>query len=139
MGAGISFGCAEATSNIIAGFILKYFKDKHALMGCFGLSLICQLVFFFAGANEGGIVAFTALFVNMLGIGGAFIVIYFMVDQRISSDKSASAMVIVITVSFVYASLGPYIAYASQPIPFFTGICTLVVAALVTLLLPDKN
>jgi len=41
MAAGISFGFAEATSNIIAGFILKYFKDKHALFGCFGLSFLC--------------------------------------------------------------------------------------------------
>jgi predicted MFS family arabinose efflux permease len=80
MVAGISFGCAEATSNIIAGVVLKYFKDTHALLGCFYLSLICQLIFYFCGANEGGLIAFIALFVNMLGIGGAFIVIYFMVD-----------------------------------------------------------
>jgi predicted MFS family arabinose efflux permease len=80
MGAGISFGCAEATSNIIAGVIIKYFKDTHALLGCFGLSFFCQLIFYFSGANEGGFIAFAALFVNMLGIGGAFIVIYFMVD-----------------------------------------------------------
>jgi len=44
-------------------------------------------------------------------------------------------MVIVITISNIYASLGPYIAYASQPVPFLTGICTLVVAISFTLLL----
>ena len=48
-------------------------------------------------------------------------------------------MVLVITVSFVYASLGPYIAYADQPIPFITGIATLVVASLVTLLISENS
>jgi hypothetical protein len=40
MGAGISFGLADTISNIIAGFVLKYFKDTHALLGCVTLSII---------------------------------------------------------------------------------------------------
>ena len=47
-------------------------------------------------------------------------------------------MVIVITVSFVYASIGPYIAYTDQPFPFLTGVVTIVFAIGLTLLFP-KN
>lgn len=132
MVAGISFGFAEAISNVLAGVAIKYIKDTHTLFGCFGLSFICQTVFYFSGGNEGGTVAFVALFINMLGIGGAFVVIFFMVDQRIPSEKSGSAMVIVITASFIYSSVAPFVAYAEQPTPYITGMILLILSIIFT-------
>ena len=40
MTAGATFGFAEATSNVIGGYVCKYVKDKHSFIGCCVLSLI---------------------------------------------------------------------------------------------------
>ncbi len=47
-------------------------------------------------------------------------------------------MVIVITVSFLYSSVAPFVAYTEQPIPYISGMLLLVISVIFTFLLPES-
>jgi len=108
---GMIFGLAESISSVVAGILCKYYKDWHAFIGFCAISIVAQIVFYLAGANEGGSIAFFSLFWNVLGAGGAITIVYIMIELRMPPDKLGSAIVIIITISVFYSSFSPFIAY----------------------------
>jgi hypothetical protein len=102
---------------MVSGFVCKYFKDWHVFMGSCALCIFGQQIYFFSGANQGGILALMGLSCIVIGFGSALNVVFIMIELRWPTDRIGSAMVIIVTCAVFYSSLAPYVAFSPQPIP----------------------
>jgi hypothetical protein len=111
MFSGMVFGVSEATSNMVSGSVCKYLKDWHAFLGSCTLCIFGQQVYYFSGANQGGLLALFGLSCTVMGFGSALNIVFIMIELRMPTDRLGSSMVIVVTSAVFYSSFASYIAY----------------------------
>jgi hypothetical protein len=106
--AGMTFGIAEATSNLMSSFICTKVKDLSAFSFFCVMMMISQSVFYFVcGGESGGVLALAMIFCTVFAAGSTVNIIYLMIEQRIPTEKLGSAIVVVITFSVFFTTFSP--------------------------------
>jgi hypothetical protein len=103
--AGMTFGIAESSSNLLSSFICTKVKDSHAF-SFFGMMIIVsQTIFYFiCEGKTGGLLALTTIFCTAFGSGSNVNLTYLMIQNRIPTQKLGSAVVVVITGAVFYST-----------------------------------
>lgn len=113
MFAGMAFGLAESSSNLISGYICTKFKDQQVFTG-FCLLIVFSMSFFYfvCGGQSGSIASLISIFLTVLGCGSNINIIYLMIELRIPTEKLGSTIVVVITGSVFYTTGASFVAYS---------------------------
>lgn len=83
---GIVLGVAEIASCATSGFLLKYFKDKYVSMLLMFVAALFSFLFTISNPEEGGLLISVYMFLQIVGVGGALNMNYFLCEARAPND-----------------------------------------------------
>ena len=104
---GMICGFAECIAALSSGVVLKFASDRVAY-GIFVFVCISgNILYQYAGAGDGGLLAKFILFYAICGIGGSVNTNYLLLELRVPPEKLGASMVILLTICMFISAIAP--------------------------------
>ena len=101
------------------------------------IALIFYCAYYLLGEGTGGLLAQSALFFSVFGLGAMISMCYLLVELRVPPSSYGSTMVFLLTISILVTISSPIVAHMKSPTPQMVIMTLLLTIIFLALRLPE--